>query len=192
MSKQAVLGFTLDREPGRSALLDASGVYRYRLTRVLGPGVKRITWIMLNPSTADASVDDATIRKVTTFSRRWSFAELTVVNLFALRSTDPRALKIHRDPVGPENDAHLLAAARGADAVVCAWGNHGVLLGRAERVGAMLAEAGVTAHCLRVSGTGQPCHPLYLPGDLQPIAWSRRESDEVRVLAGVLPQGATE
>ena len=122
------------------------------------------------------SVDDPTIRKVMTYSRRWSFAELTVVNLFALRSTDPRALKGHRDPVGPENDAHLLAAARRADAVVCAWGNHGVLLGRSERVGAMLADAGVEARCLRISGTGQPWHPLYLPGDIKPIEWSWRRT----------------
>jgi len=80
---------------------------------------------MLNPSTADASVDDATIRKVRAYCAAWGYSQVLVVNLFAWRATDPRELKLAMDPIGPENDESLSRAAGDADLVLCAWGTKG-------------------------------------------------------------------
>ena len=104
------------------AVLSPCGVYRYLLTRRLGRGAKVATFIMLNPSRADAEKDDATIRKCMGFASRWDCARLQVVNLFALRAADPAALRGVDDPVGPENTAWLGRAIEEArkGPVVCA------------------------------------------------------------------------
>lgn len=157
------------------AYLDATSTYRYRLWRTI-PGCsvppRRIAWIMLNPSTADASIDDPTIRRCLGYSLWWDFPHMTVVNLFALRSTDPKVLSKHADPVGPENNGHLVAVARCADLVLCSWGNHGALLDRAAHVRALLRAENIPLHCLRVSKTGQPVHPLYQAKTLKPVPFT--------------------
>lgn len=118
---------------------------------------------MLNPSTADARTDDPTIRRCMDFARRWGYAQLRVVNLFALRATDPRALGRVRPAgraVGPRNDTVLRREVRKADTVVAAWGAHGTLHDRAARVRALLPEARWL--CLGTTKAGQPRHPLRL------------------------------
>lgn len=148
-------------------------VYRYSLTRdtgdLLAAGRLRINWLMLNPSTADENVNDPTIRRCLAFSRAWGYREVVVTNLFAFRATDPGELLTAADPVGPDNDFHIADAAKRSDLVLCAWGNHGALLARAQRVLAILRAVACTPRCLRVTKTGQPEHPLYLPGDLTPL-----------------------
>lgn len=141
-------------------MFDARGRYRYRLWRRWRASGPVVAFVMLNPSTADAERDDPTIRRCTGFARAWGFAAMTVVNLFALRATDPARLRRARDPVGPDNDRHIAAAAAGSDAVVLAWGNHGALGGRDRAVLDLLA--GSRPSCLGVTGSGQPRHPLYL------------------------------
>ena len=143
------------------ALFDDSGRYRYRLGRRWADGGPAIAFVMLNPSTADAERDDPTIRRCAGFARAWGFAGMEVVNLFALRATDPARLRRARDPVGPGNDRHIAAAAGGADVVLLAWGNCGALRGRDRQVVALLA--GLRPACLGVTQSGQPRHPLYLP-----------------------------
>src|SRR5690554_6900188 len=93
-----------------SALTDQA-TYRYTLTRSdygdapwLSMHEPRLLWIMLNPSTADETADDPTIRRVKAFTRRLGYSGLTVVNLYAMRSTDPRGLWAAADPIGPDND----------------------------------------------------------------------------------------
>ena len=94
----------------RSATLSPCGLYRYDLQRRWGEG-PAVVFIGLNPSTADATVDDRTIGRMVGFATSWGRSAITVVNLFALRSKDPALLRAHSDPVGPDNDAVLRAAA---------------------------------------------------------------------------------
>lgn len=143
--------------------------YRYLLTRIWDPTKAPVVFLMLNPSTADALEDDATIRRLahpkSGFARRMGAGGLVVVNLFALCSTDPRALRHHPDPVGPLNDVFIRRATAGASTVVAAWGAAGVEHGRGARVVETLRGRRVPLHCLGQTSTGQPRHPLYLPGD---------------------------
>lgn len=110
----------------RGARVSGDGLYRYELTRTWDPANDaRAVWIMLNPSTADAMVDDATVRRCIGFSKREGFGTMTVLNLYAYRSKDPDQLGAVADPVGPDNretiaewtDPHI------AVKVIAAWGS---------------------------------------------------------------------
>ena len=157
-----------------TAILSPDGLYRYRLERDLGSlagGRGAVAWIMLNPSTADATADDPTIRRCVGFASTWGFARLIVGNLYAWRSTKPKGLWTAADPVGPDNDHHLEQIARDAELVVCAWGAHG----KSHRVAAArhaIERAGRQPHALAFTAAGQPRHPLYLRGSLKPQPWS--------------------
>lgn len=146
------------------ACFDESGRYRYRLTRAWDRCGPRVVFIMLNPSTADARRDDPTIRRAIGFARRWRFASLTVVNLFAWRATRVADLRRAADPIGPLNDEHILDAVRSAERVVAAWGNHGVWRDRGRTVAGMLP-AGVSLLSLGMTNEGMPRHPLYVPAN---------------------------
>ena len=110
--------------------LSECGRYRYRLWRLglIPRNDLTCTFVMLNPSTADAVEDDPTIRKCIGFCRRWGYGRLFVVNLFAYRSTDPTQLRDVQatggDPVGPDNDWFLSSEIAAARRVVLAWGSH--------------------------------------------------------------------
>lgn len=152
----------------RSATLSPCGIYRYDLQRRWGEG-PAVVFIGLNPSTADATVDDNTIRRMVGYATSWGRSAITVVNLFALRSKAPTLLRTHPDPVGPENDAVLRAAAAdGSALVVAGWGNHGGFIDRARHVVRIFPRL----HVLKLTGAGQPAHPLYLPSALTPQPWT--------------------
>ena len=155
--------------PRGTATLSADRTYRYLLTRRWDDGPV-MTWIMLNPSTADADTDDPTIRRCTGFARREGCGAICVVNLFALRATDPRELRTSPDPVGPDNDSFLLERTR-AGSVVAAWGSHGSLNGRSRAVAALLVAAEVPLLALGVTSSGEPRHPLYIRSDAPFTAW---------------------
>lgn len=158
-----------------SAIISADGLYRYRLEREWDTldGAGTVLWVMLNPSTADADTDDATIRRCLGFSKAWEFAGLYVGNLYALRSTDPRAIGKHPDPIGPECDEHLkvMAMTSWVSLIVCAWGS-GVDPYRADQVRTMLSQHR-KLYCLGKTKDGNPKHPLYLPKTLKPVLWSK-------------------
>jgi hypothetical protein len=165
-----------------SAVFSPCRSWRYVLERRLddAPLFARgiAVFIGLNPSTADEVIDDPTIRRCKAFARDWGFGTYRMLNLYAWRSTDPRALAKVPDPIGPENDAHLIDGTSDADVVICAWGTN-ALGNRAEDVVAMLRgknAGGVMRrlHCLRLTKNGAPSHPLYLPGDLKPIPFTQR------------------
>jgi hypothetical protein len=142
------------------------GRYRYRLWRRWGPGPS-VVWLMLNPSTADAAASDHTIRKCIGFTKRWHHKAMEVVNLFAWRATDPRAMLMAAaaglDIVGPHNDVRIQAALSSGELVVLGYGAHEAsrIAGRAELVSGWLQRA----YCLGVTASGQPRHPLTLSYD---------------------------
>jgi hypothetical protein len=109
------------------------------------------------------------VRRCIGYASEWGFAWLEVVNIFAWRSTDPVALLKVDDPVGPENDRHILEAVRSSELVVCAWGVHGDIRNRGVGVLKLLRDAGVQPHCLDKTRSGAPRHPLYLRADLKPL-----------------------
>lgn len=138
------------------------GPYRYLLWRVWNPDLPRLLWILLNPSTADESSDDPTLRRVHGFSQSFGYGGLEVVNLFALRSPDPRALAQIVDPVGPENDRYIREAVARATKIIAAWGNYRMLNGRDHWI---LSQIAGPIFCLGITRHGNPRHTLYLRGD---------------------------
>lgn len=142
--------------------------YRYELTRSWQPRAGKITYIMLNPSSADTDSDDPTIAKCQTYARLWGYGRISVVNLFAFRATLPGDMKRAADPVGPENDLYIERSVRWADLVICAWGTDGAFLDRGRVVLARLRELDVRPTALRLTKDGHPSHPLYLPLSLRP------------------------
>ena len=143
--------------------------YRYWLTRSWDSSKDSIAWILLNPSTARADVDDPTIRRCTNYSKQWGYGSLVILNTFALRSTDPRQLKEVDDPVGPENDWHIALWAISVSQCMVGWGTHGSYKQRGESVVYMLRRWGVDPYCLGATKHGYPKHPLYLKNSLEPV-----------------------
>lgn len=138
------------------------GPYRYLLWRVWNPDLPLLLWILLNPSTADESSNDPTLRRVQGFSQSFGYGGLEVVNLFALRSPDPRALAQIVDPVGPENDRYIRGAVVRATKIIAAWGNYRMLYRRDHWI---LSQIAGPIFCLGITRNGNPRHPLYLRGD---------------------------
>jgi hypothetical protein len=147
----------------RSAYVSSCGRYRYSLMRRWSPGPD-LLWVMLNPSTADGTEDDATIRRCINFSRSWGYGSMTIGNLYAIRSTDPAILyNISAEEArGPENEAILQALALDAGAVVCAWGAMGGIV-----VPDVLRGCPGGVWHLGLTKHGCPRHPLYAPGKSQ-------------------------
>jgi hypothetical protein len=141
--------------------------YRYALWRNWGNGGRRVLFVGLNPSTADARTDDPTMRRCRGFAKAWGFDGMLVGNLFAWRATRPRDLWRSADPVGPRNDRWLVRLAAAADLVVACWGNGGRRLDR----DAAFAARHAALHCMQVNADGTPTHPLYLPAGLTPRPW---------------------
>jgi hypothetical protein len=157
------------------AEFSSCGEYRYWLSRVWDRGSELALWVMLNPSTASAEVDDSTMRRTQEFSRRWGYGGVVVANLFARRCTRPVHLKDPGDPIGPDNDEWLwkLASKRAVGLVVAAWGVHGTLYGRDQAVARMFHRLGRPLHCLGTTKDGHPRHPLYLKGETALEPWPR-------------------
>jgi hypothetical protein len=144
--------------------------YRYSLLRRWGPG-QAACFVMLNPSTADETEDDPTIRRCMGFAQSWGYDALVVGNLFAFRATDPNGMLAEPACIGPENDTWLRRIIVGAGIVVCAWGANGTHLGRGVNFRAMASAWGTPLFVLGLTLRGEPRHPLYLPADLKPVLW---------------------
>lgn len=151
-----------------NAVISPCGLYRYWLER--GPaGAPYVAWVLANPSTADASLDDPTVRKARGFTQRWGYQRFVFVNLFAYRSTDPRGLLKAKNPWGPQNDDYIRHAVMAADFVVLAWGNAVVkpLRERCRVVSKFVQRerAADKIKCLGYTADRQPRHPLMLAYD---------------------------
>lgn len=156
--------------PASSAVLSPCGRYRYRLERRWTPG-PALLWVMLNPSTADASADDNTIRRVVTFTRREGFGAVVVVNLFGRRATDPECLRDFGDQIGPDNDWHVMREACDAGKVIVAWGGTDAprYPDRIRRTVDLLKPRELW--CLGTTANGSPRHPLYVRGGAPLVPW---------------------
>ena len=152
-----------------SALFSDCGRYRYRLTRTLSGSEGTLLILGLNPSTADASINDPTIRRCIGFGESWGHSKLVVANLFAWRATHPKDLKAAPAPIGPECDRVLKEEAARAARILVAWGVHGSFLHRDRAVLKLLE--GQTLECLGKTKGGQPRHPLYIRADQQPLPY---------------------
>lgn len=154
----------------RSAEFSECGRYRWWLRRQWPDGNGVVCFVMLNPSTATHEIDDPTIRRCMGFARAWGYRTLSIRNLFAYRSTDPKGLLTVDDPVGmPRNNLELMAACT-ADRVIAAWGSK-VPFDRVANVMEFLADADL--HCLGTTKDGSPRHPLYVRNDVTPVRWER-------------------
>lgn len=157
----------------RNAVLDEAKKYRYDLWRIWDSAKPLLGYVMLNPSTADWTHDDPTIRKCIGFADRLGYGGFHVVNLFAYRATDPDDLpKLSSvEAIGPENDQHLLRVTAMCEKIICAWGNGGQLHKRSTFVRHLLK--GRPLYSLKINAsTAEPAHPLYLKYTLTPQPWS--------------------
>lgn len=165
------------------AIISPCGTYRYRLERdlggLLGNG-KTVAWIMVNPSTADATENDPTIRKVIGFSRRLGFGRIVVGNLFAFRATDIKALRAAADPIGPEAGDHFRRIMDEAETVIVAWGPCSKLPKWLRRrwceITGYAQARGITLMCLGTAQDGHPLHPLMLGYERPLIPWVSPEA----------------
>lgn len=151
------------------AVFSPCTLFRYSLTRIWTYSKPRLCFCMLNGSTAGKDVNDPTVRRCIGYAIRWGYGSLEVVNLFGWRSTDPKVLPTIKDPIGPDNDEAIRRAVARSAIVVCAWGTHGDLNNRGLAVKEMIPAD--KRRALRITKDGFPAHPLYLPGNLQPIVW---------------------
>lgn len=146
---------------------EIEGNYRYSLWRSWDDQKPRIGFIMLNPSRADAVVNDPTIRRCLNFAQTWGYGGLEVVNLFAYRTASPMNLRQVTNPVGVKNDRYLITLHQRVDRILLAWGNWGGLLQRDREVLGLLGDR-QPLYCLGITKTQQPRHPLYLKATVLP------------------------
>jgi hypothetical protein len=153
----------------KDAIISDCGLYRYSLTRTFNYTDPCLQIVMLNPSTADADIDDPTIRRCVNFALREKFGGICVTNLFAFRATSPQDMKRAADPVGPDNHSALEIALRDAKAdgspVLCAWGTHGEFGGRDKWFRQLAKTIGTDLVHLGLTKDGHPKHPLYVKSD---------------------------
>ena len=167
-----------------NAIISACGLYRYRLERgdfmrdlastneLAG---KTVAFFGVNPSTADASLDDATVRKWIGFCRRWGAERFIVGNVFAFRATDVKALTTAAEPIGEENWDHIAKIAADADVLIPCWGNRSKVpkgyRNRFERTLRHIRAQGKPVMAFGFTASGDPLHPLMLGYDTKLIDW---------------------
>jgi len=131
-------------------------IYRYALWRFWNRQERFAVFVGLNPSTADEIKNDPTVTRCINYSKDWGYGGLIMLNIFALRSKDPKNLYSAADPIGPDNDFHLRSASSKAGITVAAWGNHGNYLNRARSAVKLL----IDPQCLILTKDGSASIPL--------------------------------
>ena len=157
----------------KGAIISDNKKYRYLLWRRWDKSKPMVTFMMLNPSTADASQDDPTIRRCVGFAKSWGYGGMYVCNLFAYRATNPKELLTADDPFGDENGWHIALAFQVSEKVVCAWGNRPILnkLMKGQQELDLIQIAEDKLYYIELSKDGTPKHPLYLKKNLEPKKW---------------------
>lgn len=162
---------------GDEAIISPCRRYRYWLARLIKPTTgkpKVVSFIMVNPSTADAHEDDPTIRSCKRIALRNGATHMVVVNLYAARSTEVKKLARMRDPVGLTNDFYLRRSLK-ADVVIVAWGSRKKMppcaMTRVSRLCMFADERDVMLQCLGTTKHGDPRHPLFIRSDTPLERW---------------------
>lgn len=154
------------------------GKYRYDLWRLWDESKPTLTFIMLNPSTADAEENDPTIERCQRRAIKWGFGQLRVANLMAYRATNPKELipLDRKVRIGPENMDYLRYAVKQAGQVICGWGKDGHL-GSDLYIGGFARQIRVPLYALKINKDGTPQHPLYIPYSQKPIWFGGGDSE---------------
>ncbi len=155
------------------AIISECGTYRNVLWRTWDSALPILGFGMLNPSKADAKLNDPTITRNCERARLLGFGGIIVWNLFAFRATDPKEMK-HAGfrAIGPENDDWMWRCLDLCQMTICGWGKDGKHAGRSAQVRRLLKSGPYTVHYLKISAsTGEPWHPLYIGYDVKPVKW---------------------
>lgn len=163
----------------KRAVFSDCGAYRYALQRKLTnmnllnleDNMGGMAFVMLNPSTADASNNDPTVTRCMNYAIAWGYSTLYVLNIFAYRATDPKEMIRAHDPEGVHNKLAFASILPLCNLVVCAWGVHGLVRNQQKRALEWIEGCGKTPYVLGITKDGQPKHPLYLRKDLKPYVW---------------------
>ena len=147
-----------------------TGDYRYLLWREWNSESKTVTFIMLNPSRADAEINDPTITRCINFALSWGYGRLEVVNLFAYRTSKPSLLKQAAEPIGKDNDRHIVESVAKSDRTILAWGNHGTWQ-KQDLYVLQLLKSYEHLYSLGITKIGCPRHPLYLRSSTEPVIY---------------------
>ena len=150
----------------KHAIISKDNKYRYQLSRIWDDEKPKVLFIMLNPSTADADVDDPTIRRVVNFAKSWVYGGVFVGNLYAFRSTNPKSLRYTDNPIGTDNIQHIQSLIGLVERVIYAWGNK-------KKEPDWLYSLVDSPYCIDVSKKGISKHPLYLKSELKPKLYLR-------------------
>lgn len=167
----------------RGAMFSDDRVYRYSLWRRWDRALPTFVVIGLNPSTADEATDDQTIRRCISFAKREGCGKLVMLNLFALRATDPRVMLAHPAPIGEINDAVIRAHVVRGGIFVAAWGAHGGHRGRDQAVLSLVP----SLRCFGRTLAGHPRHPLYLRGDSPLVLFAAHQRNQRKLSSGHRP-----
>jgi hypothetical protein len=139
--------------------------HRYVLYRIWDKEKPCVMFIGLNPSVANETANDPTIRRVISFAKLWGYGGVYMTNLFSMVSTDPKKLIIQKD--NTENDRHLTEVSSKCQIIVYAYGNFEVF-GRDKEVLALLP----AGYALQINKNGTPKHPLYVKADITPVPFN--------------------
>ncbi len=151
-------------DTAQTACISEDGLYRYWLRRSWwGGSGQEICFVMLNPSTADATTNDPTIRRCIRFAKDWGYSHLTVRNLFPFRATDPKILREHPLEVliGPQGNQELLAC-QNVGKIVVAWGAN--VPHHRDRWFLQQMKS-LALYCLGKTNGGKPRHPLFVSAE---------------------------
>lgn len=159
------------------ASISECGLYRHHLQRTFKEGKGVCIFVMLNPSDADAEMDDPTVAKCSKYCKRWGFRSLVILNLFEFRTSSPKILKKTDDPYGPQrynnifDMTYTINAQESNVKVVCAWGNDGKFKARDEEVLQVITKCfeDIKPQCFKINKNGTPIHPLYQLDDAETI-----------------------
>lgn len=160
----------------KGALFSPKGYHRYVLWRGWDPSKEKVMFIGLNPSTADETQDDPTIRRCINFARDWRYGGMYMLNLFSYRATKPRDMHLAADPIGADNDTALINYSLKSHIIVACWGSTGDHMKRHVSVTNMFEDL----WCFGKTKNGMPRHPLYVKGDTPLVIYSQLPKKETK------------